>query len=114
MSFDILTDDEFGHILNQTWPRVSDLSDDLKRTDNLSATLPLRESTPGGSADGSCLPSMTAQKHFSVPGPIYKQSVTDECLRYNIHDSPQFLAGKVFKKVPICYKVIWKFRGKHV
>ncbi|KAL4226458.1 CDK5 regulatory subunit associated protein 2 [Mactra antiquata] len=31
--------------------------------------------------------------HFSVPGPIYKQHVTDQCLIYNVNDSPKYLAG---------------------
>ena len=31
--------------------------------------------------------------HFSIPGPVYKQKVTDECLYYHTDDSPKKLAG---------------------
>jgi len=91
----IFTESEYNHLQNQTWPRVSDLSDDHRRTDNLSLSLQLRESTPGTTSSfGSCFPSTGSQQCFSVPGPIYKQRFTDECLRYSIHDNPQHLAGR--------------------
>jgi len=30
---------------------------------------------------------------FSVPGPIYKQGISDSCLTYHVTDSPKYLAG---------------------
>jgi hypothetical protein len=35
---------------NMTWPMYGDLASGLGRTDNLSCSLPVRESTPGGPA----------------------------------------------------------------
>lgn len=169
---------------NQTWPMFSESIGGIPRTDNLSRSLPLRESTPGcpSSANAyrgrkSDLPSqqprkndMLSQKsrrsdfasssqfresdspyqqpkqttdskatsslqqhsnkqssshleenisdsfemelnlssksygepalssgnHFSVPGPIYKQGITDSCLYYNVNDSPKYLEGNFF------------------
>lgn len=96
-----LTDSDFGFATKQTWPRLSDLSADLQRDENLSTSVPLREATPGGAIDGSGLPGVRThsgshQQCFSVPGPIYKQGISDECLLYNINDSPKKLAGKIW------------------
>ena len=113
-----------------TWPALGETSRELLRADTLSSSLPIRERTPGGPAQGdtslkslqasnasfsqhekslnSSLPSVGVQMshdlldlvtpdgscHFSVPGPIYKQRMTDECLLYNVNDSPRQLASK--------------------
>lgn len=153
---------------NLTWPLYGDLLGGLARTDNLSCSLPLRESTPGGPASinsrlsrrsdipsqqlrQSDIPSLLNQQrqrqkdklssagltqngtpshqaslsssfemelnqstksyteepvsssgnHFSIPGPIYKQGITDNCLLYNVNDSPKYLAG-IKKTCSIC------------
>lgn len=151
---------------NQTWPLYGDLLGGLPRTDNLSCSLPLRESTPGGPAsinsrlsrrsdipsqqlrqsDFPAMQNLQRQKHklssadlpqnvtqshqdslsssfemelnqstksyteepvsssgnhFSIPGPIYKQGITDNCLLYNVNDSPKYLAG-IINTCAIC------------
>ncbi|XP_052789337.1 uncharacterized protein LOC128223914 isoform X2 [Mya arenaria] len=63
------------------------------------SSLPTREKTPGGSLhDAGSLPCKdmlngSQGKHFSVPGPIYKQGISDDCLTYYVTDSPTHLAG---------------------
>ncbi|XP_045195387.2 putative leucine-rich repeat-containing protein DDB_G0290503 isoform X2 [Mercenaria mercenaria] len=148
---------DISHGGNQTWPLYYDLTGGLPRTDNLSCSLPLRESTPGGPASShhrsrkSDFPShqprrsdllsqpsrlsdnkakttssiqqqneesssrkledyvsmelnlsrksfteepvLSSGNHFSIPGPIYKQGITDKCLLYNVNDSPKYLEG---------------------
>ena len=89
--------DQMGFSGNVTWPRDQDrLSGEFKGLDNLSASLPL--GTSGSVSEKERLSSdgdttIGSPRSFSVPGPLYKQGITDECLHYNVHDSPKYLAS---------------------
>ena len=83
---------------NVTWPTDQDrISGEFKGLDSLSASLPLRTSCGSAtekerlSSDGDT--TIGSPRSFSVPGPLYKQGITDECLHYNVHDSPKYLAS---------------------
>ncbi|XP_060591170.1 uncharacterized protein LOC132746118 isoform X2 [Ruditapes philippinarum] len=111
LSFEDTGDDSFGS--NQTWPLYDDLTDGLPRTDNLSSSLPLgsRKSGSRHQEDKNPLepylikqtlkevPAGGSGNQFSVPGPIYKQGITDDCLMYNVNDSPKYLQGLTQVKI---------------
>ena len=56
--------------------------------------------------------------HFSVPGPIYRQQMTDNCLLYHVNDSPRQLARRSLLTLchmkQICSRRLWKHLDKKV
>ena len=94
----LLTDQSFGG--NVTWPQAKErLSGDNQDIDSLSSSLPLESghSLNGNGrlgSDGDTSTVVGSPKCFSIPGPLYKQGITDQCLHYNVHDSPKYLASR--------------------
>ncbi|XP_052219394.1 uncharacterized protein LOC127836826 isoform X4 [Dreissena polymorpha] len=88
---------------NLTWPQRRN----VQTPDDWSKTLPLRDITPSLNESGSgSLPLKKKksdenrklgeagyQEIFSVPGPIYRQGISDRCLIYNVNDKPEYLSG---------------------
>ena len=87
-----------GFTGNVTWPRDQDrVSGDHQDIDSLSSSLPFESghSTSGkNSLEFEKDNDMGSSRNFSVPGPLYKQGITDQCLHYNVHDSPKYLASR--------------------
>ena len=93
-----LTDQSFGG--NVTWPQERKrASGECKEIDSLSSSLPFESgrSLNGNrrqGSDGDTSTVVGSPRNFSIPGPLYKQGITDQCLHYNVNDSPKYLASR--------------------
>jgi hypothetical protein len=92
----------------------------VQTPDDWSNTLPLRDITPSLNESGSgSLPLKKKksdenrklgeagyQEIFSVPGPIYRQGISDRCLIYNVNDKPEYLSGTITFEIYMLSEII--------